>query len=74
MASDIWDTETLLDISVNVVPLVVLTAFLVLFVVAAYWGMNLTLIPLLQIGLIVVPAIILAYLTYAAARFIENGE
>lgn len=72
MPSDIWNTETLLDISVNVVPLVVLTAFLVLFVVGAYWGMNLTLIPLLQIGLIVVPAIILAYLTYAAAVVIEG--
>ncbi|MFB6069970.1 MAG: DUF6684 family protein [Halanaeroarchaeum sp.] len=71
LSSEIWNTETLLDISVNVVPLVVLTAFLVLFVVAAYWGMNLTLIPLLQIGLIVVPAIILAYLTYVAAVKIE---
>ncbi|MFB6124454.1 MAG: DUF6684 family protein [Halanaeroarchaeum sp.] len=72
MPSDIWNTETLLDISVNVVPLVVLAAFLTLFVVGAYWGMNLTLIPLLQIGLIVVPAIILAYLTYAAAEVIEG--
>lgn len=74
MASKIWTTDTLLDISVNVVPLVVIIAFLALFVGAAHWGMNLTLIPILQLGLLIVPAILLAYLTYAAAILIENGE
>lgn len=71
MASQPWTTETLLDISVNVVPLVVLAAFLILFVGITYWGMNLTLIPLLMAGLIVIPAIILAYVTYVAAVKIE---
>ncbi|MGM0399062.1 MAG: DUF6684 family protein [Halobacteriota archaeon] len=72
MASQPWTTETLLDISVNVVPLVVLAAFLVLIMGVAYWGMNLTLVPILAIGLIVVPAIILAYVTYVAAIKIES--
>lgn len=72
MASQPWTTETLLDISVNVVPLVVLAAFLILFVGITYWGMNLTLIPLLMAGLIVIPAIILAYVTYVAAVKIEE--
>lgn len=56
----------------NVVPLVVLAAFLILFVGITYWGMNLTLIPLLMAGLIVIPAIILAYVTYVAAVKIEE--
>ncbi|UWG48229.1 cox cluster protein [Halanaeroarchaeum sp. HSR-CO] len=72
MASQPWTTETLLDISVNVVPLVVLAAFLVLIMGVAYWGMNLTIVPILAIGLIVVPAIILAYVTYVAAIKIES--
>lgn len=72
MPSQPWNTETLLDVSVNAVPLVVLVAFIVLFVGIAYWGMNLTLIPILQLALIVVPAIILAYITYVAAIKIEG--
>lgn len=72
MTSEPWTTETLLDISVNAVPLVVLAAFLVLFVGLTYWGMNLTLIPILMVALIVVPAIILAYVTYVAAIKIEE--
>lgn len=71
MTSEPWTTETLLDISVNVVPLVVLSAFLLLFVGLTYWGMDLTLIPILMVALIVVPAIILAYVTYVAALKIE---
>lgn len=72
MTNEPWNTETLLDISVNVVPLVVLAAFLVLFGAYAYWGMQLALIPLLQIGLIVVMAVILVYVTYVAAIAIET--
>lgn len=72
MTSEPWTTETLLDISVNVVPLVVLTAFLVLFAGLTYWGFDLTLIPILMVALIVVPAIILAYVTYVAALKIEG--
>lgn len=71
MTSEPWTTETLLDISVNVVPLIVLSAFLLLFVGLTYWGMDLTLIPILMVALIVVPAIILAYVTYVAAIKIE---
>lgn len=72
MASEPWTTDTLLDISVNIVPLVVLAAFLTLIVGFAYWGMSFTLIPILTVALIVVPAVILAYLTYVAALKIEG--
>jgi hypothetical protein len=72
MTSEPWTTETLLDISVNVVPLIVLSAFLLLFVGLTYWGMDLTMIPILMVALIVVPAIILAYVTYVAALKIEG--
>ena len=72
MTSEPWTTETLLDISVNVVPLIVLSAFLLLFVGLTYWGLDLTLIPILMVALIVVPAIVLAYVTYVAALKIEG--
>lgn len=72
MTSEPWTTETLLDISVNVVPLIVLSAFLLLFVGLTYWGMDLTMIPILMVALIVVPALILAYVTYVAALKIEG--
>ncbi|MFB6093393.1 MAG: DUF6684 family protein [Halanaeroarchaeum sp.] len=68
----IWTTDTFLDVSVNVVPLIVLAAFLLLFVGGAYWGMGLTLLTAVQGGLVVVPGVILAYLTYVAAEKIEG--
>ncbi|MFW6003719.1 MAG: DUF6684 family protein [Halanaeroarchaeum sp.] len=71
MASQPWTTETLLDISVNVVPLVVLAAFLVLIMGVAYWGMDLTLIPILAVTIIVFHAVVLAVVTYVAAIKIE---
>lgn len=72
MTKEPWTTDTVLDISVNVVPLIVLSAFLLLFVGLTYWGMDLTLIPILMVVLIVAPAIILAYVTYVAATKIEG--
>lgn len=70
--SSIWNTDTLLDISVNFVPIVVMVAFLLLFLFAAYWGMSLALVPLLQIGGVLSMIVILGILTYVAAKKIED--
>ena len=72
MKSDIWTEDTLLDISVNVVPMVVLVAFVVLFLGATHWGMGLSLLTAVMFALIVVMGVILAYVTYLAAVKIEG--
>ncbi len=67
MAESTLDRETLLDITVNVIPLGMLTFFLVLFLALSPWGGG-SLAGLISLGLIVVPLVSLALLTYIAAR------
>lgn len=73
METPIFDRETWLDISVNVVPLVALGFFVVLFAVVAPWGLD-GLDSALGFALLVVPAVLLAYLTYVVASKIESAE
>lgn len=72
MTANIWTKDTLLDITVNVVPLLMLGFFLLLFAVVAPWGVTLSLVSIMQILLIVVPFLALAVLTYEAAKHIEG--
>ena len=72
MTTTIWSKDTLLDITVNVIPLLILGFFLLLFTFVAPWGMTLTLVSIMQILLIVVPFVALAVLTYEAAKRIER--
>lgn len=72
MTTNIWTKDTLLDITVNVIPLLILGFFLLLFAVVAPWGITLSLVSVLQILLLVVPFIALAILTYEAAKHIEE--
>jgi len=71
MAASIFDKDTLLDLTVNIVPLVIMTFFAVLFLVYNPWpGSTLGLV--LQFALIAAPFIALAILTYASAKRIEG--
>lgn len=72
MTANIWTKGTLLDITVNVVPLLMLGFFLFLFAVVAPWGVTLSLVSIIQLLLIVVPFLSLAVLTYEAAKLIER--
>lgn len=69
MATPIFDRETWLDITVNVIPLGIIAFFLVLFLVASPWEIA-GLMSLVSFGLLVVPFVGLAILTYFAAQFI----
>ncbi|WP_435152930.1 DUF6684 family protein [Haladaptatus sp. DFWS20] len=68
MAERVFDRETLLDITVNVVPLGIMAFFFVLFLAFSPWSSGSSLVGLISLGLVVVPFIGLALLTYLAAR------
>ena len=67
------DRETILDILVNVVPMVILLAFVLLFVVFSPWPPHL---PTALVGhfLTLFPFLLLGILTYFAARAISRDE
>lgn len=72
------DRHTLVDLTVNAVPLCILALFGLLFVVYNPWG-RIGLAPLLQFGLLLVFAASLAYLSYRSGLAIsrsagESGE
>lgn len=71
MANSEFDRETLLDISVNIVPLVIILFFAGLLV-AAPFPSNLF-VEAIALGLHVVPFVLLALLTYIAAQYL-GGE
>jgi hypothetical protein len=75
MAQDraIFDKDTFLDLTVNIIPLFILAFFFVVFLPMVYgpFGWNTT-YSVLQMGLIVVPAVLLAILTYFSAVAIEG--
>ena len=73
MSSSIWNTDTLLDISVNLIPLFIIGFFVVAFVVVDPWG-GPALGKYLQIALLVATGISLAILTHQAAIRIESDE
>jgi hypothetical protein len=73
MATRIFDRETLLDLVVNGVPLFILLFFTVGFILVNPFGFD----PLavgIQHALILVPFVLLAALTYFAARAIAGDE
>lgn len=72
MSSVPFTREVLLDVAVNFIPLLILGAFLVLFVVVTPWGIDLSLESIIQVLLLVVPLVGVAVLTYVAAGKIET--
>ncbi|WP_049971134.1 DUF6684 family protein [Haladaptatus cibarius] len=69
MAERVFDRETILDTTVNVIPLGIMAFFFVVFLVFAPWGGS-SLVGLISFALIVIPFIGLALLTYLTARVI----
>jgi hypothetical protein len=73
MASRIFDRETLLDLVVNAVPLLIMAFFVAVFALFAPFGFD----PLasgLQFALVIVPFVLLLVLTYFSARAIKGSE
>lgn len=69
-----WATlETLLDVTVNLIPMGILLFFVVLYTVFRPWEWNPTIFVLMHF-LTVFPFVLLALLTYVSARAIAGAE
>jgi len=73
MAEKVFDRETLLDLTVNVIPLGILLFFFFAFVIVQPWGFDL-LLSGLQLGIIVVTGVSLVILTYFAGKAVSTAE
>lgn len=73
METKIFDRETMLDLVVNFIPLGILLFFIAMFVVVTPWGLDLRASGLM-LGLMIVPFVALAILTYVSAKAIAGDE
>ena len=73
MSNEIFDRETQLDLLVNIIPLFILGFFIVGFLVFAPFGID-PLASSIQFGLIAIPFVLLAVLTYFAAVAVAGSE
>jgi len=75
MASDIFDRETMLDLTVNFIPLFIILFFIVGFAVFAPFGFEpASLGTIMQYVLLLFPFVALAVLTYFSAKVIVRDE
>ncbi|MFT4923769.1 MAG: threonine/homoserine/homoserine lactone efflux protein [Haloarculaceae archaeon] len=73
MAEKIFDRETILDLTVNIIPLGILLFFLVAFTVYAPFGFD-SVISTIQFAIVGVSAFGLAVLTYYSGKAISKAE
>ncbi|MFB6179373.1 MAG: DUF6684 family protein [Halorientalis sp.] len=73
MSPSTFDRETILDLTVNVIPLGILAFFIVAYAFFNPFGWN-SLISTLQFAIIIVTAVLLSILTYAAGKAISEAE
>ncbi len=73
MSREIFDRDTLLDLTVNFIPLGILALFIALYVAFNPWGWD-PLFSTLQFGLITITFVLLAVLTYLSGKAIEGDE
>jgi hypothetical protein len=73
MTEKVFDRETLLDLTVNFIPLGILVFFIGAFVLFPTWGVD-PLVTGLQFAIVGVTAILLVILTYYAGKAISTAE
>ncbi|WP_459192438.1 DUF6684 family protein [Halosimplex sp. J119] len=73
MSEKVFDRETLLDLTVNFIPLAILLFFIGAFVLFTPWGVD-PLISGLQFTIVGGTAILLVILTYYAGKAISSAE
>ncbi|WP_049936868.1 DUF6684 family protein [Haloplanus natans] len=73
MAINVFDRDTLLDLTVNFVPLFILLFFFVGYVVYNPFGVDLG-GRILQVALLLAPFVLLAILTYLSGKAIATAE
>lgn len=73
MAEKVFDRETLLDLTVNVIPLAILAIFFALFVVVAPFGLS-NVLSTIQLAIIGTMFLGLFVLTYYSGKAISKAE
>lgn len=73
MSRELFDRDTLLDLTVNFIPLGILGLFVGMYVIFNPWGWD-SLYSTLQFGMIAFWFGLLALLTYLSAKAIEGDE
>jgi len=73
MSTKVFDRDTLLDLTVNFVPLFILLFFLVGYVVYNPFGVD-SVTRILQVTLLLAPFVLLAILTYLSGKAIATAE
>ena len=73
MEAKIFDRETMLDLVVNFIPLGIILFFITMFVVVSPWGFG-GMASGVMLGLLIVPFVALAVLTYISAKAIAGDE
>lgn len=73
MTEKVFDRETLLDLTVNFIPLGILLFFIAAFAVVAPWGVD-PLVSSLQFTIVGGTAVLLIVLTYYAGKAISTAE
>jgi arginine exporter protein ArgO len=73
MSEKVFDRETLLDLTVNVIPFVILAFFFIAFIVFTPFGFD-SVISSLQLAIIGVSAIGLMVLTYYSGKAVSKAE
>lgn len=68
-----FERETLLDVTVNVIPLAIILFFIVLFLAYTPWEQNLF-VQTVSLGLLVIPLVLLALLTYVSGLAVQEAE
>ena len=69
MAYRVFERETLLDISVNIIPIAILIVFTAMVLFTDPWGFEIT-TEVIALGLHLIPIVSLALVTYIGARYI----
>ncbi|MFD1587214.1 DUF6684 family protein [Halorientalis brevis] len=73
MSSKTFDRETLLDLTVNGIPLGIMVFFVIAYAFVNPFGWN-DLVSTLQFSIIIVTALLLSILTYFAGKAISEAE
>lgn len=73
MSERTFDRETVLDLTVNIIPLGIILFFVVVFLLIRPWEQNLF-VQAISMGLLAVPFVALAFLTFVSGRAISRAE
>jgi len=73
MSTKVFDRDTLLDLTVNFIPLFILLFFLVGYAVYRPFGID-SVSQILQYALLIAPFVLLALLTYLSGKAIATAE